>query len=45
MYEGTPEMELLGLILSEVLEETDGVFTIIDSIPLEPHVVSWRPKG
>ena len=45
VYEGTPEMELLGPILSEVLEETDGVFTIIDSIPLEPHVVSWRPKG
>ena len=45
VYEGTPEMELLGPILSEVLEETDGVVTIIDSIPLEPHVVSWRPKG
>ena len=43
--EGTPEMERLGPILAMVLEETDGVFTISDSIPLEPHVVSWRPKG
>ena len=43
--EGTPEMERLGTILAQVLEETDGVFTISDSIPLEPHVVSWRPKG
>ena len=45
VYEGTPEMELLGPILSEVLEETDGVFTIRNSISLDPHVVSWRPKG
>ena len=45
VHEGTPEMERLGLILAEVLEETDGVFTIRNSISLDPHVVSWRPKG
>jgi hypothetical protein len=45
VHEGTPEMERLGPILAEVLEDTDGVFTINNSIPLEPHVVSWRPKG
>ena len=44
VYEGTPEMERLGNILAQVLAETDGVFTIKNSISLEPHVVSWRPK-
>ena len=44
LHEGTPEMERLGKILAQVLAEEDGVFTINDSILLEPHVVSWRPK-
>ena len=45
VQEGTPEMERLGNILAQVLGETDGVFTINNSISLEPHVVSWEPKG
>ncbi len=41
----TPEMERLESLLPQVLEEEDGGYTIKGAAPLEPRVVSWRPRA
>ncbi|MDA0264436.1 MAG: class I SAM-dependent methyltransferase [Chloroflexi bacterium] len=40
----TPEMERLQGLLPDILVEGDQGFTIKGAVPLEPRVVSWRPK-
>ena len=39
---GSREMERLEALLPQVMEERDGGFTIKDSVPLEPRVISWQ---
>ena len=41
---GSAEMERLEALLPQVLEEKDGGFLINGATPLEPRVISWRPK-
>ena len=36
------EMERLEALLPQVLEESDGGFSVKGAIPLEPRVISWR---
>jgi SAM-dependent methyltransferase len=38
----SPEMERLEALLPQVLEETDGGYSIEGAVLLEPRVVSWR---
>ena len=39
------EMERLEALLPQVLEEKDGGFSIKGATPLEPRVISWRPRS
>ena len=41
----TPEMERLDELLSQVIEEKNGIFAIKGADKLEPRVVSWQPKS
>ena len=41
----TPEMERLDELLSQVIEEKNGIFAIKGAEKLEPRVVSWQPKS
>ena len=40
---GSEEMERLEALLPQVLEESNGGFSIKGATPLEPRVISWRP--